>query len=157
MPSGWFLLLSLSLLLYELLVPFLPLLSHLLSNAYVFRLVVPGVQAHLIAPGLHPHIKLFSSTPVRKFPGVCWNGTQLHSWLTPERQVVIGSSPIRITWLNGSKRSCPVEIWRMFPRTLVLQAERTTNDHDKSKINKQQDIWYNTKYCQYFVMTLNGV
>ena len=36
---------------------------------YVFRLVVPEVQAHLIAPGLHPHIKLFSSTPARRLPG----------------------------------------------------------------------------------------
>ena len=56
--------------------------------------------------------------------------------------------PIRITWVNGS--SCPVEIWRMFPRTLALQAERTTNDNDKSKINKQQDIWYNTKILPLF-------
>lgn len=59
-----------------------------------------------------------------------WNGTSHILMAHTRASVVIGSSPIRIIWLNGSKRSCPVDL-RMFPRTLVLQAERTTNDHDK--------------------------
>lgn len=52
---------------------------------YAFSLVVPGVQAHIIAPGLHPHIKRFSPVPVRKLIGVLLARLGPHSHATVQR------------------------------------------------------------------------
>lgn len=44
-----------------------------LSVPPAFRLTSLWVQAHIIAPGSHPHIKLLSSAPVRKLPSFLWS------------------------------------------------------------------------------------